>query len=367
MNVLSLFDGISCGQQALKELGIPVEKYYASEIEKHPIAITQYNFPDTIQLGDVTKWREWDIDWASIDLLTAGFPCQSWSTAGKQQGDNDPRGALVHDLIAIWKHIQKHNPNVKFLFENVRMKKEFLDYIDGLFGVPHIRINAALVSAQNRDRCYWTNIGTIEQPEDRGILLRDVLEEDGVAVKDKGQTILATIYKENAKSMLKRNKLGLCCQVGEANLKGHDSIKRVYSQDGKSPTLTTMGGGHREPKVVCGAYGKIKTAGLTTQRLEIRNDAKTNTLTTVQKDNVVVRDKSKCVRSWRKLTTTECERLQTLPDNFTAFGDYNTANGKTPPNQKPVSKTQRYRALGNGWTVEVIKHIFSSIAKEAKT
>jgi len=375
MNVLSLFDGISCGQQALKELGIPVGKYYASEIEKHPIAITQHNFPNTIQLGDITKWHEWDIDWASIDLVQGGSPCQGFSFAGKQLNFNDPRSRLFFEFVDILNHVKKHNPNVKFLLENVRMKKEYQDVISEQLGVKPIMINSTLVSAQNRVRLYWCNWG-VEQPEDRGILLKDVLE-DGHAVKDKGQTILATIYKENAKSMVKRNKLGLCIQVGEADLKGHDSIKRVYSPDGKNPTLTTMGGGHREPKVVCGAFrGRYIIDGK-------RQDEKTNTLTTVGKDNVVVREKSYCIDAnyykggkkggthqsskrnyllddgsgslyWRKLTPIECERLQTLPDNFSALGNYDGI-------VKEVANSNRYCAIGNGWTVAVIKHIYSNM------
>ena len=175
MKVLSLFDGISCGQQALKELGIPVEKYYASEIEKHPIAITRYHFPDTVQLGDITKWREWDIDWASIDLVQGGSPCQGFSFAGKQLNFEDPRSKLFFEFVDILNHVKTHNPNVKFLLENVRMKKEYQDVISEQLGVQPVMINS--VSAQNRVRLYWTHVGEIEQPEDRGILLRDVLED----------------------------------------------------------------------------------------------------------------------------------------------------------------------------------------------
>jgi len=130
MIVLSLFDGLSGGQIALNRIGIKPTKYYASEIDKYAIKVAMANFPDTIQLGDVTKWREWDIDFSTIDLLFAGFPCQAWSLAGKQQGDNDPRGALVHDLIDIWNEIKSKNPNMKFLFENVKMKEEFQSYIN---------------------------------------------------------------------------------------------------------------------------------------------------------------------------------------------------------------------------------------------
>lgn len=406
MNVLSLFDGISCGQQALKELGIPVEKYYASEVDpicrkeidgvvcggtttnfvsqtktkcdkcgklttQHPITITQYHFPNTIQLGDVTKWREWGIDWASIDLLQGGSPCQGFSFAGKQLNFDDPRSKLFFEFVDILNHIKKHNPNVKFLLENVRMKKEYQNVISEQLGVQPVMINSALVSAQNRVRLYWTNVGEIQQPEDKGILLKDVLEEDGTTVKDKGQTILATIYKENVKSMVKRNKLGLCCQVGSANLKGHDSIKRVYSPQGKSPTLTTMGGGHREPKVEV----RVKPRGNNKGSIQEREKSPSITTSSFE-HNVHVREKSKCVRSsglgsydrhewdsvgnkgtelyWRKLTPLECERLQTLPDQYTAHGNY---DGEV----KEVANTNRYKALGNGWTVEVIKHIYRAL------
>ena len=165
MNILSLFDGMSCGQIALNKLGIKYDNYFASEIDKHAIKVTQSNYPNTKQLGNVKNWREWDLP--QIDILFAGFPCQAWSFAGKQQGDNDPRGALVHDLIAIWKH---YKPKY-FLFENVKMKKEFLEYVNNLFGVEPIEINSALVSAQNRKRMYWTNIPNVTQPKDKGIEL----------------------------------------------------------------------------------------------------------------------------------------------------------------------------------------------------
>lgn len=147
INVLSLFDGISCGQIALQRAGIKVNQYFASEIDKHAIKVTQYNWPDTVQLGDATKWREWDIDWKSIDLLCAGFPCQAWSFAGKQQGTNDPRGALAITLFELFTFSKRKNPKLKFLFENVKMKKQHLDYINNLFGVKPHNIDSSLVSA----------------------------------------------------------------------------------------------------------------------------------------------------------------------------------------------------------------------------
>ena len=137
MNVLSLFNGMSFGMMALEKLSIPVTNYYSSEIDKYANQATKALFPDVVQLGDVTKWHDWDVDFSGIDLLLAGFPCQAWSVAGKQKGDDDPRGALVHDLINIWQAINElrkrdNKPPVKFMFENVKMKKEFLEYINDL-------------------------------------------------------------------------------------------------------------------------------------------------------------------------------------------------------------------------------------------
>lgn len=404
MNVLSLFDGISCGRVALERAGIEVERYYASEIDKFAIKVSESNYPDIIRLGDVTKWKEWNIDWGSIDLVTAGFPCQSWSLAGKQLGDKDPRGALFWTTLDIIANVLKYNPSAKFLMENVRMKKEFEDYIThhterALGYVEKTLINSALLSAQNRNRFYWTNF-KVEQPEDKGILLKDILEEEcldipsdlseriksgevaseqnltgisqtltrainnGKNPNDKGNTLTACAYKGMGTNGMTNVFTYRPCELLEnetagghianaTDIKRHQSIKRVYNPNGKAPTLTTMGGGHREPKVLCGAMRgrylvdgkrqdhKIKTAGLTTQKLEIRSDEKTNCLTTVQKDNVLTKEGA----FYRKLTPLECERLQTLPDNFTAY----------------VSNTQRYKAIGNGWTVDVIAHILSFI------
>lgn len=320
MRVLSLFDGISCGQVALQRVGVDVEAYYASEVDKHAIAITQKNHPSTVQLGDVTKWREWAIEWSSIDLVQGGSPCQGFSNAGKGLNFDDPRSRLFFVFVEILEHVRKHNPNVRFLLENVRMKKEWSDVITATLGVEPVTINSALVSAQNRVRMYWTNIGKIEQPADRGIVLRDVLDgiqcTDGIAIEQRG-------------------------------LRGRDSIRRIYSKDGKSPTLQTASGGNREPKIG-------------------------------------VREKSKCVRSsglgsydrhewdsvgdkdtrlyWRKLTPVECERLQTLPDGYTEYGlKCVDTSGLGYHDVYEIPKTKRYHALGNGWTVAVIEHIYAML------
>jgi site-specific DNA-cytosine methylase len=172
MNVLSLFDGISCGQLALSRAGVKYNNYYASEIDKYAKIITQKNFPKTFQLGDINNWKNWGFNFNSVDLILAGFPCQAWSVAGKQKGDNDPRGALVHTLVDIWDEVKKKNPSVKFLFENVKMKKDFINYINNLFGVEPIEINSALVSAQNRKRLYWTNNPNDTQLKDKNTHLK---------------------------------------------------------------------------------------------------------------------------------------------------------------------------------------------------
>ena len=183
MKVLSLFDGMSCCRLALEKLDIPVEKYYASEIDKYAIQVTQANYPDTEQLGDVTAWETWELDWASIDLVTGGFPCQAWSLAGKQLGDKDERGKLFWTMLDVMAKVMEHNPKAFYLMENVKMKKEFESYItyhteQALPNVYKYLINSALVSAQSRQRYYWTNIPGVEQPEDRGIVLRDILEHE---------------------------------------------------------------------------------------------------------------------------------------------------------------------------------------------
>ena len=409
MKVLSLFDGMSCGRIALDQLGIPVDKYYASEIDKYAIQVAQANYPDTIHVGDICNLDP--KDYKDIDLILAGSPCQGFSFAGKQLAFDDPRSALFFEFIRLLKAIKPKY----FLLENVRMKKEFLQIISEQvsecypeipFGIEPIFINSSLVSAQSRQRYYWTNIPGIQQPEDKGIVLRDILEDNYDSERDKSYCIDANYSKTGAKphhykDKYRRQLVNKPIQIGTAtDINGHDILKRVYSPDGKSPTVNTCQGGNREPKVVTGgafrgrAYdneGKRKdrdgssVANQTTQMLELRKDNKSNAITTVSKDSIVTvqsynrkdglgkeLDKAHTLNAsdwrglnrnqnqnavvtddsgdlhWRKLTPLECERLQTVPDNYTDH----------------VSNTQRYKMLGNGWTVEVIKHIFSNMDYE---
>jgi predicted phage terminase large subunit-like protein len=254
MNVLSLFDGMSCGQIALKKAGITVDNYYASEIDKYAIQIAKKNFPDMIHIGDVTKVIGSELP--KIDLLIGGSPCQGFSFAGKQLNFDDPRSALFFEFVRLLKECKPKY----FLLENVRMKQEFQDVISEHLGVQPIKINSSLVSAQNRVRLYWTNIPNVVQPDDKEIVLKDILET-GIVDRDKSFCIDANYFKGgNLKSYFEKHRRQLVfskdglCHVGDADLKGNDSIKRVYHPDGKSPTLTTMGGGHREPKILCGAW-----------------------------------------------------------------------------------------------------------------
>jgi len=301
MNVLSLFDGMSCGRIALDRAGIEVSEYYASELDKYAIKVTQANWPETVQLGDVTKWREWDIDWASIDLLIGGSPCQGFSFAGKQLAFDDPRSALFFTYVDILDHIKLLNPNVKFLLENVRMKKDHLEVISEYLGIEPVFINSALVSAQNRQRYYWAN-WDFQEPEDRGIVLADIVE-GGVVDRDKSFCIDANYWKGG-------------------------NLEQYFS---KSRRQLVFGAAMR------GRYGENRK---TYQGIELNGSEKSNAVTTVQKDSLILSSVG-----FRKLTPIECERLQTVPDNY--------ANH--------VSNTQRYKMLGNGWTVDVITHIFKEM------
>lgn len=294
MNVLSLFDGLSGARIALERANVNVTNYYASEIDKYAIKVSNANYPDIIRLGDINNWQQWNLP--NIDLLIGGSPCQSFSFAGKQLNFDDPRGQLFFKYVEILKH---YKPKY-FVLENVRMKKEYQNIISNLLEVEPIMINSSLLSSQNRVRLYWTNIPNIEQPKDKNIYLKDILETD----ETEQQRIFIGGRMVGRKLINgKRAKDNLCIQIGEADIKGYDCIKRVYDIKGKSPTLTTMEGGHRQPKI--------------------------------STDNI----------TWRKLTPLECERLQTLPDCYSAH----------------VSNSQRYKMIGNGFTVDVIAHILRYI------
>lgn len=175
MNVLSLFDGISCGRVALERVGVKVDTYYSSEIDKNAIKVSQSNYPDIVRLGDITQWVDWDIDWGSIGLIMAGSPCQGFSFAGKHLAFNDERSRLYFKFEEVLETVQGRNPFVKFLLENVQMKREHQDFIDYRLGEQGVMINSNLLSAQNRKRVYWFNWDSVI-PEDKGIKLKDILD-----------------------------------------------------------------------------------------------------------------------------------------------------------------------------------------------
>ena len=280
-NVLSCFDGISAGIVALQRAGIEFDNYYAFEIDKFAIKCSMENHPNIIQLGDINNWEDNIIE--DVDLIIGGFQCQSFSLAGRGLGFDDPRGQLFFVFDEIIKY---YNPNY-FLAENVKMKKVYQDVISKSLNVEPIIINSSLVSAQNRVRLYWTNIPNVTQPKDLGIILQDICEN----IESIGRPCELREFSENA----------LCHHIANAlDISGNDSIKRVYACTGKAPTLTTVQGGHREPKIYLG-------------------------------DSM-----------YRKLLPLECEKLQTFPVGYCNM----------------LSKSQANKVLGNSWTVDVIAHIF---------
>jgi len=313
MNVLSLFDGISAGRVALERAGIEVDNYYASEVDKYAIQVSTKNYPNIKQLGDVTKWKEWDIDWSSIDLVIGGSPCQGFSFAGKQLNFEDPRSKLFFDYVDICHRVADDNPKMKFFLENVRMKKEYQDVISEYMGVQPIMINSSLVSAQNRVRFYWTNIPNITQPEDKGIILKDIiLDQDEVDEK----------YYLTAEAVDYMSRL----RNGKPRWEYHKN-----PINGKAACLTA-----NMYKGVPYGVLKIPEATIRGRRME----DKSNCLTATNYDYCWY-DGYIC----RKLTPLECEKLQTFSDNYT----------------EGISNSQRYKALGNSWTVDVIAHIFKGL------
>jgi len=441
MNVLSLFDGMSCGQIALNKLGIKVDNYFACEIDKFAIKVTQKNFPNTVQLGSVTDLHGVDMVLPKLGLIIGGSPCQGFSFAGKQLNFEDPRSMLFFEFVRILEEARQLNPDVLFMLENVRMKKEYQDVISKYLGVQPIEINSALVSAQNRKRLFWTNIPNITQPEDKGILLRDIIHEQvdelievdsykyaisaeniqtyyrrnkiknlvsensksfcqtATAYKGYGNDGVTVIFEELAKYIVpfdktlqildkevERGKVGyfrkdsqanrvyyihnksvtLCgeagggaakmgqylfgtvdrevhqvCECKESNGAQPYTQNRVYNTEGISPCLTQECG---RTNISVPLFGCI-----TPDRVEKRQNGqrfnegkKFYTLKAQDRHGILIEGYI------RKLTPIECERLQTVPDHYT----------------DGVSNSQRYKMLGNGWTVDVISHIFKNIKHE---
>lgn len=380
LNVLSLFDGMSCGQIALERAGIKVNNYFASEIDKYAIQVAKHNYPNMQHIGDVTQVKA--IELPKIDLLIGGSPCQGFSFAGKQLNFDDPRSKLFFEFVRL-----KNECKPKyFLLENVKMKKEYQEVITEHLGVEPIEINSNLLSAQNRKRIYWTNIPGVTIPNDKGILLKDIVHENAdnqlsekeldymlrssgkwsPSTNNRFETYLK--YPEKKVHCLTANLnkgvpyncffeilseyivpfdktlqiLDKEVQRGKVGYFRKDSqANRVYYIHDKAITLTGEAGGG------AAKMGQYLFGCITPDRIEKRqngqrfNDGKKfYTLTAQDKHGVLIEGYI------RKLTPIECERLQTVPDNYSAI----------------VSNSQRYKMLGNGWTVDVIAHVFGGLS-----
>ena len=323
MNVLSCFDGIACGLVALCRAGIKVDNYYASEIDLYAIKIATKNHPEIIELGDIQNWKSWNLP--HIDLIIGGSPCQGFSNAGQRLNFDDPRSKLFFTFVDILHHYKP----AYFLLENVKLKSAWRDVITEYMEVEPILINSALVSAQNRERYYWSNIPNISQPEDKGILLKDI--------------VLPNTFP-----------------VAIHNIYGGFQEKSVRVFEDKSPTIRTARGGGHIPSLVTDSLVHSQSAidYMNRQVADGRNHWDFGHYSDVRnkKSASVVANFFKGVpynvfRDWnciRKLHPIECERLQTLKDGYT----------------EGVSDTQRYKAIGNGWTVDVVAHIFRSLADQ---
>jgi site-specific DNA-cytosine methylase len=357
MKVLSLFDGLSGGRIALERAGIKVSRYYSSEIDKYAIQIANKNYPQDIpyRLGDVTEIDTSKL--SKIDLLIGGSPCTNFSFAGKRNGmttkDKIEILSLEHYLelkeanfvfegqsYLFWEFVRilKEVKPKYFLLENVKMAEKWKNLISEVLGCEPIEINSSLVSAQSRKRLYWTNIPNVNQPNDKGIVLKDIIEKE---VDDK--YYMNKNFEIYFGKTIDKNSIN---KIGTIDIKGMDSIKRIYSIAGKSPTVDTCMGGHRQAKILmpCIMYNK---------GTEIKQ------LNTDKSVCILARDYKGCGNQGftgvlenlnnnyrvRKLTPLEYERLQTLPDNYT----------------QGVSNTQRYKMIGNGWTIDVIAHIFKNL------
>lgn len=368
MIVLSLFDGMSCGQIALRDMGIPVTRYYASEIDKWAIQQTQLNFPDTVQLGDVRNVEARTL--GHIDLLIGGSPCQSFSFAGKRVGMSTTahekvltlarymelkeqgfefagQSYLFWEYVRILAEVREANPNVLFMLENVEMGKQWEAVIDQALGVKGVHINSALVSAQVRKRIYWTNIRTfqadlfgvpesaIPQPKDRGILLKHILDDE---VPDrfylKPETIEKLLqHKQRNKANGKNN--GAVYADKAPTLTSNSWQQNNHVTDGRIRQLNpSRESGGTQP------YQQNRVYDPEGQAPALMNGHGGQTINALVGGDAPI----------RRLTPAECARLQTIPDWY----------------KWEVSETQQYRMIGNGWTVEVIKHIFSFLPDEFK-
>lgn len=374
MNVVSLFNGMNTGRQALENVGIKVNKYYSSEIKTYAIELTQHHFPDTIQVGDVTKWREWDIDWQSIDLILSGSPCQDLSAAGKRAGINGSRSSLFFVFVEILEHIKSLNPKVLFLQENVGSAAKLdVGIMSRALGVYPVRINSSLVTAQLRDRYYWSNIRTrqdgmfgdiitdIPQPKDKGIMFKDIIT-NGYVEKIKTGCLMESISRvQHTQNGIKsREKFG---------------VPLIYVDTDKHTCLNT-GSGTTEKAKQEYLLHRNETTGMVTLIYELNDELRVKTNTKKGYDTVtendcidlsfptsttrrgrVTKGKSPCLMESnnnlysykdgivRTVNKIEMCRLQGFPDNYCDI----------------LTTAKAGSLLGDGWTLPIIEHIFSFI------
>ena len=374
MNVLSLFDGMSCGQIALNKLGIKYDKYFAAEIDKYAMQVTQHNFPDTVQLGDVQFVTKETFGNNNIDLLVGGSPCQGVSFAGKQLNFDDPRSALFFEFVRLLKELKPKY----FLLENVKMKKESQDIISKYLGCEPIEINSSLVSAQTRKRLYWTNIPNVSQPEDKGVVLRDVIESGYVDKRmvNEGKSHCLTARYPGAvwwNSIERRQRTMISLEQVDDKLRHPEATKKGYAEAGEDegldltfPKSKTRRGRAMKDKSNCltaasQEMGVVTCDMVASQGKEpIKEDIEKGSCLLARdykgfgnqaQTGVRLIDGDKKL-SWRKLTPLECERLQTVPDGYTLVIE---------DDKQKVSNSQRYKMLGNGWTIDVITHILKNM------
>jgi len=375
MNVLSLFNGMNTGRQALENVGIKVDKYYSSEIKPYAIELTQHHFPDTIQVGDVTKWREWDIDWKTIDLVLSGSPCQDLSAAGKRAGINGKKSSLFFTFVEILEHIKALNPKVLFLQENVGSASKLdVGIMSRALGVYPVRINSSLLTAQLRDRYYWSNIRTketmfdvvtdIPQPKDKGIMFKDIITG-------------GTVERVKALAILESESRACTSQESIKKTAAKEFINMIYVDTDKHTCLNTGSGKDNYSQ----RYLKHRneTTGMLTLIYEVNNELRCKTNTTKGYDVVtendcidlsfptsttrrgrVTKGKSPCLMESsnnlysykdgivRTVNKIEMCRLQGFPDNYCDI----------------LTTAKAGSLLGDGWTLPVIEHIFSFIVAD---
>jgi DNA (cytosine-5)-methyltransferase 3A len=416
---------MNTGRQALENIGIKVNKYYSSEIKPYAIELTQYHFPDTIQVGDVTKWREWDIDWSSIDLILSGSPCQDLSAAGKRAGIHGAKSSLFFTFVDILNHIKSLNPNVLFLQENVGSASKLdVGIMSRALGVYPVRINSKLVTAQLRDRYYWSNIRTkqdglfgdivtdIPQPKDRGIMFKDIITS-GHVERVKSLTLLEQTEKsfghkdrfsEKAQNYLKnREKFGVnliyvdkdkanCLLEGDYKMfikdeiKQDEYLKKRIKKGKQTPNLVYV---DTDKHVALKMQGHRDNQG-SQEALKHRNET-TGMITLIYEVDNELRCKTNTAKGYDVVTENDCINLA-FPNSTSRRG--RVTKGKSPCLTKVVEPLYSYKdgivrtvnkvemcrlqgfpddycdilstakagsLLGDGWTLPVIEHIFSFI------